>query len=50
MCYFYYDATGGYSELMQTPLNIKMTYKDSLHKKYDVRRRINFREHEEELR
>ena len=50
VCPFYCNSEDGYDELMQTPLNIKMTYKDSLHKKYDVPRCIDFREHEEELR
>ena len=50
VCPFHYDTTDGYDELMQTPLDIKMIYKDSLHNEYDVCRRINFREHENELR
>ena len=49
-CRFFSINPDGYDELIQTPLNIKMTYKDSLHKEYTVCRRINFREHEDELR
>lgn len=47
--YFTYSSADGYDELMQTPLDIEMTYKDSLHNEYPVCCHINFREHETQL-
>ena len=49
VCPFDYESTDGRDELMQTPLGIKITYKDSLHNEDTVSRRINFREHESAL-
>ena len=49
VCHLNYRRADGYDELMQTPLDIEMTYKDSLHNEYAVRRHINFREHETQL-